>query len=178
MFFSTFFTGSQAQWSSHARTRRTQFVSGETGSMPTMAHSRQDASCYAQFAECPQALAGSVDANGFVPYFIERLDMKRTPVITDGDAALDLRNGAEKQRCATPPPSLYTTGFLQRPVLPKPRMIGAMPYKYRGRPAVRCVIHEQRRAFRDYFTARLPGSSLHPDAAPPKAGKGSVSFRT
>ena len=28
---------------------------------------------------------------------------------------------------------------------------------------------EQRRFFRDYFTAHLPGSSLHPDPPPPKA---------
>lgn len=146
--------------------------------MPTTARSRHYASCYAQFTACPQALAGLVDANGFVPYFVECLDTKRTPVITHGDTASDLRNRAEKQRCLTPRPSLYNTGFLQPPLLPKPRMIGAIPYKYRGRLGVRCVIHEQRRAFRDYFTARLPGSSLHPDAAPPKPGKRSVFFRT
>ena len=34
---------------------------------------------------------------------------------------------------------------------------------------------EQRRGFRDYFTAYLPGSSLHPDPPPPKAKKSVLS---
>lgn len=180
VFFSRFFSDSQTQWSLQARPRDVRTRSADPICVPSSSALNGGRAAVIMGAQDWSVDADATSESGDLVLHntaggVQRLSLPKRGVNsgvnpgTSAEAARRRKAGAPLSHRLAAVRSSY-----QRPTINLRMTCAQATTSYRLSKKIAMQpggLHQQRRAFRDYFTAQLPGSSLHPDAAPHRIRK-------